>query len=185
LSRTSSFRALPVVAIGSALCLGIPPITRVLASPDGAEWDAASDPEGCLSCHLGAPELGESESLVIEGLPEQTSAGQSYDLTVILEDPALRNAGFLLTIRAAGQPAGSLAAVDDRVETNGASARSTWEGSFPEQPGRASWQLVWTAPAARGGTAIDLDLWGNAGNDDLSPLGDRPHHRTWHLPAPR
>jgi hypothetical protein len=45
------------------------------------------------------------------------------------------------------------------------------------------WTVVWTAPA-RAAEMIRFELWANAGNDDLSPLGDRLHHRIWQVQGP-
>lgn len=136
---------------------------------------------GCQQCHLGSPVLTDSQALSIEGLPEQPEPEQRYELRIILKDPALRNAGFLLSILPEGTVVGELSAVDDQTETNGAQARSTYDSSTPETPGSAGWQLIWTAPAILE-QPIYFDLWGNAGNYDLSPLGDRLHHISRQLP---
>jgi hypothetical protein len=101
----------------------------------------------------------------------------------VLEDPELQNAGFLLAVSAQAGPAGALGSSDERTETNGAMARSTYDGTEPAAAGRASWRLVWTAPAVVEGP-LRFDLWANAGNWDLSPLGDRVHHRVWRLAGP-
>ena len=44
------------------------------------------------------------------------------------------------------------------------------------------WRVTWTAPASLAGP-IRFEIWANAGNDDLSPLGDRLHHRVLEIPA--
>ena len=173
---------MPISLLGTALMLaGVSP-SPVRASPDGADWTIAETPDGCRSCHLGEPAASDSTALSIEGLPKNPQAGRRYDLTVVLEDPALRYAGFLLSTSSGDGPAGAVESIDEQTEASGASARSTWEGTFPGQPGRASWRLIWTAPDEIPGM-IRVSLWGNAGNDDLSPLGDRPYHRTWQIPA--
>ncbi|HEY5665524.1 MAG TPA: choice-of-anchor V domain-containing protein [Gammaproteobacteria bacterium] len=174
------FIAVPIALIGSAFIL--PPLgaSRVYASPDEVEWETAKSPDGCRSCHLGTADAPGPAALTIEGLPSQPEPGTAYALSVILEHPALRNAGFLLSVESNDEPAGALTPTDQRAETNGSSARSTWEGSFPAEPGKARWELVWTAPDPADGP-IEFSLWGNAGNDDLSPLGDHPVHRTWQI----
>lgn len=153
----------------------------VRASPDGADWEASDTPQGCGSCHLGDPPMEPSDGLSIDGLPQDPEGGQSYELTIRLRDPALRNAGFLLRIRSDAAAAGTLGSRDNRTETDGDRARSTWDGSFPPEPGEASWTVVWTAPPSLE-SMLRFDLWANAGNDDLSPLGDHVHHRVWELP---
>jgi hypothetical protein len=150
------------------------------ASPDGAQWETATRPEGCLACHLGAPVTEQSDGLVIEGLPKQPIAGEAYPLSIALTDPDLMNAGFLLRVDAEAGSPGTFESVDGRTETMGALARSTYAGSTPAEPGNARWALVWIAPGAIEGP-LRFSLWANAGNWDLSPLGDRLHHRDWRL----
>jgi hypothetical protein len=149
------------------------------ASPDGAEWESAAEPDGCRSCHLSDEAPLESSALALTGLPRVPEAGRDYPLTISLEDPLLRNAGFLLTIRAAGKQTGEfLADGDALVATSNAQARSTYDGSFVATPGRAEWQLVWSAPEEFDGP-LSFELWGNAGNRDLSPLDDRVYRGSW------
>lgn len=175
---------MPIVLIGTALLAPVFVATPVPASPDGAEWETATNPEGCLACHLDASLSEPSDALTIEGLPGVPEAGRDYTLSITLTDPALRNAGFLLVITAETGSPGELTAVDGRTETIGTLARSTYDGTTPAEPGKGSWALRWTAPAAIEGP-LRFDLWANAGNWDLSPLGDRLHHRSWQLaPTP-
>jgi hypothetical protein len=181
LANSIKLGAAPIGPIGAAVLLTLPLAATVLASPDGAEWETASNPIACRNCHLDSPDLSQSQALSIEGLPRKPEAGRSYELTIVLRDPALENAGFLLSIRSDSAMAGELLALDKRTEVNGTQARSNYDSSSPEAPGKASWQLVWTAPDALDGP-LRFDLWGNAGNYDLSPLGDRAHHRIWYLP---
>jgi len=193
--------AAPVIPAGAALACLLLPILATARS-DGPEWEAADNPEGCRSCHLTTEPLADTGSgangdeaagrelagvavdsaLSINDLPAAAEPGKTYTLTIRLEDPALRNAGFLLNVTADGKAAGELATTDARAETNGTRARSTWDGQWPEAPGLASWKLDWTAPDPVP-AGLRFDLWGNAGNDDLSPLGDRIHHLTLALPA--
>lgn len=173
---------MPIVKIGAAFFLVAGRAAPAVGSPDGAEWVTTEQTAGCLACHLDSPELKDSPALSIEGLPKRPEAGQSYSLTIVLNDPTLRNAGFLLSVFADGTMTGEFSADQDPIETNGSQARSTYDSSTPSSPGEASWQLIWTAPAALQ-TPLRFDLWGNAGNRDLSPLGDRIHHRIWQLPA--
>jgi len=134
-----------------------------------------------MQCHRDSPELPHSQALTLNGLPQRPEPGRRYELTIEIRDPALKNAGFLLTVRSDQAMAGELNSLDDRTETSGSQARSNYESSAPDSPGTASWQVVWTAPASIEGP-LRFDLWANAGNYDLSPLGDRIHHRIWYLP---
>lgn len=167
-------------AAGVAACL----ITTAAASPDGAEWNSISDPAGCLQCHRDSPALPHSQALTLEGLPRRPVAGRRYELTIAVRDPALRNSGFLLSVLSDQGAGGEFDSVDGRTETNGAQARSNYDSSTPDEPGEARWRVAWTAPASIDGP-LRFDLWANAGNYDLSPLGDRLHHRIWYVPLAR
>jgi hypothetical protein len=172
-----------------------------VASPQGADWTAIDHAAGCGSCHLGSPDPTDSPAIAIEGLPERAIPGKAYTLQIVVTDPALQIAGFMLAVTSAGTPsgapasgdtatthanvdvpAGTLANADATSETLDARARSTRAGALPPAPGAMRWTLVWTAPPALAGP-IHFELWANAGNDDLSPLGDRLHHRIWQIPA--
>lgn len=176
--------AASIGSIGAAAFLTAWIGTAAVASPDGAEWNSASDPAGCVQCHRDSPELPHSQALTLDGLPRRPIAGQRYELTIAIRDPALRNAGFLLSVLSDDARPGKFDAVDDRTETNGAQARSNYDSSTPSEPGEARWRVAWTAPAAIE-VPLRFDLWANAGNYDLSPLGDRLHHRIWYLPLLR
>ena len=155
-----------------------------IASPQGADWLVIDTAEACGSCHLGSPDPTDSSTISIEGLPPRAVAGQSYPLRIVLSDPALQIAGFLLKVSAGNAPGdtGTLASVDATTETQGARARSTRAGALPRARGAMSWTVVWTAPTVSTDT-IRFEIWANAGNDDLSPLGDRLHHRVWQVRA--
>ncbi|HUF72518.1 MAG TPA: choice-of-anchor V domain-containing protein [Gammaproteobacteria bacterium] len=180
----SESHAAPIALIGAASLLAAFLAAPAPASPDGAEWETADNPEGCLACHLGAPVMTESEGLAIEGLPRKPIPGRAYALSITLADPELQNAGFLLRIAAVTGSPGALEALDTQTETNGALARSTFDGATPAEPGRARWQLEWTAPEPIE-APLRFELWANAGNWDLSPLGDRLHRRSFELAPPR
>jgi hypothetical protein len=169
-------------AFAASIAAGI--VTTAAASPDGAEWNTVSESAGCLECHRDSPALPHSQALTLEGLPLRPMAGQRYELTVAVRDSALRNSGFLLSVLSDEQAAGEFDSLDGRTETNGAQARSNYDSSTPDEPGEARWRVAWTAPASIDGP-LRFDLWANAGNYDLSPLGDRLHHRIWYVPLAR
>lgn len=181
-SRTTSAAAaaLYVAAGVGAICLGG---LRAHALPDGAPWEAALD-RGCAQCHFDAPPVVESTALALAGLPERVAPGTRYELVVRLEAAEMSNAGFLLSAwQGDKEPAGSFASVDERTAVNGAQARSTKAGAAVSA-GVAEWALEWTAPeASEDVQLVRFELWANAGNDDLSPLGDTTHTRTWRVSA--
>lgn len=151
----------------------------------------------CAACHFPPEEPAEG-ALRIEGVPETPRPGERYRLTVTLEDPGLERGGFELSARtAAGEQAGRLEAVDERVEvvTGGDGdvqyARHTLEGARPagaegeESTGRAAWRLLWIAPdlgegaASKGAVGRRAEVLfhaaGNAGDYDASEFGDVPY----------
>lgn len=158
----------------------------VFAFPDGAPWEAAGG-EGCVECHFDAPPEEPSAALSIHGLPPAASPGGRYSLTIRLADEDLVNAGFLLSAWLGPDGLGSLEAGrfeanDEKVATSGARARSSEEGSRPATPGVAEWTVVWRAPESLDAPIV-FELWGNAGNDDKSPFGDRTHRRLFEVGA--
>ena len=158
------------------------PAAAADASPKGADWTVIDTADGCGSCHLGSSGPADSEAVAIAGLPERVRPGETYTLEIAIADPDLKIAGFLLEITSADAPAGTLASVDATTEALGARARSTRAGALPRVPGVVRWKLEWTAPPAPAGP-IRFEIWANAGNDDLSPLGDRLYHRITETPA--
>lgn len=173
-SMTGGLALLGVLAVLSA--------GRAGAFPDGAPWESASSEEGCNECHFDAGATLESEALAIAGLPDGIDPGAVYRLTLSLRADEMYRAGFLLTARQNGAPAGRFTALDDRASTQGAQARSTERGAELEGPGLAEWRLEWTAPAVLEGP-VSFELWGNAANDDQSPFGDATHFRVWLVAA--
>jgi hypothetical protein len=177
--------ALAVLALAAAGLAG-----AAVASPKGAEWTVSETPEACGGCHLGSPEPTDSEALAIEGLPERVRPAETYALEIVLRDPDLRIAGFFLEVTSvaaspgassdADAPAGTLSSVDATTETLESKARSTRAGTRPPTPGAMRWRLAWTAPPSLD-APVRFEIWANAGNDDLSPLGDRLHRRTWEV----
>lgn len=161
------------IAASAAAAAAAWPAGPALTFPEGPPWDAAGE-TGCTQCHFDAPAIEASDALAIVGLPDAIAPGARYPLTLRLVDEHTARVGFLLTARHGDRPAGAFDADDERVESNGAQARSTEAGSAPTEPGLAEWRVIWQAPHERTGP-IELELWANAGNDDKSPFGDTTH----------
>ncbi len=155
----------------------------------------------CQFCHAGAPLNNGAAELELIGIPPFYQPGKAYQLTVSLRRGDLARAGFQLAARyadgsSAGEPAGSLAALDDRVKVI-----SGWEkGGMPipyavqsqlgsatagaGTAGTARWRLTWTAPPAAG-ASVALNVAANAANDDNSEFGDHTHTGSWSSRSPR
>jgi hypothetical protein len=130
----------------------------------------------CRECHVHAVEKVKLGHVSVEGLPARYRPGATYVLTVRLEFPGIKRAGFQLSARYAdGTPAGALAPGDDRVvvlvdETSGVGyAFHSAAGLEPAAMGEAQWRVTWIAPA---GGQVVFSLAANASNADDSALGD-------------
>lgn len=138
----------------------------------------------CHICHGDLPLNGGPGTLRLAGLPRTYEPGARYTLTLSLNHPGVRRAGFQLTARfldresgEAALQAGRLAAADEYatiVQTADPAvqyAQHTEAGSRLELPGHARWTLEWWAPAEEGGR-VAFHFVGNAANDDDSEFGD-------------
>jgi hypothetical protein len=156
---------------------------EAVAAPEGAPWDHDGGPgrRDCSLCHFDSEAARQAQALSLEGLPAKACAGATYQLSLHLDDPALKSAGFLITAEMSGRGAGAFAAIDARTEANGAALRSTKAGVRQEtKPAR--WEFRWTAPASIDGPII-FYVAANASNDDASAFGDKIFLSSFSLPA--
>ena len=165
--------ALVVIAV-TALSLN-----AASAFPDGAPWGAANPAadQNCASCHFGADPVLDSETLVIDGLPQQPAPGTMYELKIIFADPDTVIAGFQLIAQAVDQQTGTFVSSADDIEFIGAAIRSTAPVRGVE---RVSWSVEWRAPEVVA-SPIVFYLAACAANDDGSPFGDTIHFRSYKL----
>lgn len=179
-----------LAAMVAASAAASPAIARRLSDrPPPAHTGGFGEPT-CHVCHFdGTPDDGRA-TLALDGLPALYVPGQTYVLTLTLSHPDLRIGGFELSSRFAdgvhaGTQAGSLRALDGRVDVTGPQelpvqyARHTAEGIVPDSVGatRMRWRLEWTAPAQFG--AVVFHVATNVANDDASPLGDFVYTRAF------
>jgi hypothetical protein len=171
----------------ASLLFGV--LTTVLAAgqagahPDNPPDAHAGDPPAfltCTDCHNSYPLNSGDGGLSIQGLPAGYAPGTAYPLTIVLSDPGQRRWGFEATVikPTGGLQAGTLASVDARytqVSLGSGTLRDyikqTLQGTFAGQTDAASWQILWTAPAAGTGPA-HFYLAGNAANNSGTPFGD-------------
>jgi hypothetical protein len=150
------------------------------AHPDAPPWGLDNE-EQCAACHFSAPVVESSAALELEGLPKQIEPGHAYHLELHFEPERMRRAGFLLVAHAPSGSAGRLRAVDDRVETAGARARSTLAGTQLTAQASMRGRIDWQAPHELTGP-IMFTVTANAANDDSSPLGDVIHRAEFQRP---
>lgn len=153
----------------------------VQAFPDGAPWGAAnpSAEQHCASCHFGDEPVSDSAALVMQGLPNEANAGETYDLEVTFTHADIVIAGFQLIAMSAGDNAGTFSASADDLEYIGASIRSVAPNDVA---GHAVWHIQWRAPDNTA-SQIEFYLAASAANDDGSPFGDTIHFKSYLLPG--
>ena len=131
----------------------------------------------CAVCHADATE---GPATVALDAPEAWEPGRRYTLTVRVEQPGLRRAGFQLTTRfAKGELEGRQAGTFETGEATRITPDTltgvlylshTVESTRPATAGKVSWSFEWAAPNAGGPVALHVAA--NASNDDDSEFGD-------------
>ncbi len=152
---------------------------------DNPALDESSAPynnfASCVKCHDTNLVNTGSGSLDVSGLPTSYVPGQSYTLTVTLEQANQLDWGYEFTVLdAAGNAAGFLSNPDgnSQIRTGGGrefashKRNGTFEGT---RHGPVSWTMDWTAPAAGSGMVV-VYASGNAADDSDGTGGDSIHN---------
>ena len=134
--------------------------------------------DSCHACHFDAEPNSGPGNVTLDGVPATFAPGERYPVTITLRRPAMKLAGFQLTVRAAdsGVQAGSLAPdVGDServaVETQaGVQYASHTKAGTAVNADAAVWTLVWTAP--KRGVAVVFHVAANAADGNESADGD-------------
>jgi len=145
----------------------------------------------CTVCHSSNPVNAPGGALSISGLPTGTgwTPGQTYPLTVTITRTGQRVFGFQLSAvsDAANQQAGALTPGNSRTKIicgGGTPARSTVQVNcstagaiqYAEHVDARvvtnTYSVNWTAPSSASFGTVRFNLAGNAGNGDLTDLGD-------------
>jgi hypothetical protein len=166
----------------AAVILIVPAIALYEHRPPPGHTGGFGEPT-CADCHFDNPVNADGGVLRIEGLPETYSPGERYVLSITLQRPELRRAGFQMSARfsedgkgsaRAGEQAGELIAIDEAVEVvsfrGTRYAHHTRTGTRVPHSGSAKWLLEWQAPLTPG--VVSIDLATNAANGDGSAFGD-------------
>jgi hypothetical protein len=148
--------------------------------PDRGYTDAPGDLGNCTSCHDDHMVNSGSGRVSVGNVPAVYQPGQSYTLTVNLQDASRRRWGFELTaIDKNGRRAGTLTPLDNttQIATNGFTGsdrqyvtHSTF-GTFPGTAGGHTWQVQWTAPGVDAGT-VRFYVAGNAADNSGTNRND-------------
>jgi len=145
------------------------------SAPDGR---TGAPGEGlCTDCHGSSAGNGSFDLL---GVPTLYQAGETYSITVRLQDPGQQRWGFELTvIDGDSDAAGTIAVTDavntqlsDNAGTNPDYVKHTSTGTYNGTPdGPVTWQFDWTAPDPAVGE-VTFYAAGNAANGNGSTSGD-------------
>jgi len=150
--------------------------------PDRGYTGAPGDLGDCTACHdtFVTANVGPGK-VAIGSNPSVYQPGQSYTLTVTVQDPRARRWGFQMTaIDNSGGPAGTFAPLnsDTQIATGGGAdpfgrqyIEHTLLGTFPGTSGSHTWQVNWTAPSSDIGT-VRFFAAGNGANNDGTNQND-------------
>jgi len=155
----------------------LPILVIGLANGPADSYTGAPGEATCGSCHGTASGNG---SLVISGTPAKYTLGQTYPITVTIQNTGQTRWGFeLAAVDAAGKGAGQFILTDPvntQLSDNAAPARDyvkhTAAGTFNGTlDGPVSWSFNWKAPNVGPGK-ITLFAAGLAADGDMTPAGD-------------
>jgi hypothetical protein len=144
--------------------------------PPGRAGDVPN--QGCVDpnngCHI-LPDPAPSPTVVLMGVPNSYTPGQTYELSVMVSEVAGTRGGFqLVALDALGTSAGTLinGPDTDLIDGSGPSANRVYishKGAPNPNPStaRRDWSFQWTAPAANRGT-VTFFVTGLAALDSLT-----------------
>ncbi len=147
--------------------------------PPAAHTGGFGEPT-CHACHFDQPLDDPAGTLALEGVPSDYTSEESYRLTLLLTRAEMARGGFQLAARfadgeRAGQQAGTLRALDERVQVTEEGgilyAHQTRMGTSLDAADTGRWTLEWTPPE-KGSGAVVFHLVANAANGDDSEFGD-------------
>ena len=133
--------------------------------------------ESCHSCHFDYDVNMFDGTLELKGMPEKVTAGNTYELEVLIGRPDLGAAGFQLTSRFEdGSQAGSFTLNDAVILTPNTPGETQYVQhavkNISPKDGQKVWKFSWTAPESAGFGPIIVNLAGNAANGDESAFED-------------
>ena len=119
-------RALRLLVAGALMLVAGSALAFSSGPPDG--YTNAPGENNCTACHGTFPLNSGSGMLTLEGLPENYTPGETYDLTLTLSDPDAMRWGFELTViedGGTGAPSsGTLTATDAGTQISSSGNRS-------------------------------------------------------------
>ncbi|MCP4293962.1 MAG: T9SS type A sorting domain-containing protein [bacterium] len=165
-----------VICLALVLSLNVGLAIAYSGGPPNGRTNAPGE-STCTACHSSFPLNSGLGTLAVSGIESTYEAGQTYDLTVSLDDPSASRWGFELTIIGEdGQAIGSLTDVSSHTQISSTATRDylkqTSAGSQNGTTGGVTWPLRWNAPETGSGDAT-IYIAGNAANGNFNTNGDR------------
>ncbi|MBI4750139.1 MAG: hypothetical protein HY774_16760 [Acidobacteria bacterium] len=149
--------------------------------PDPGYTSAPGDLGSCVSCHDSFELNSGSGVVTLTGVPQMYQPGQTYPLTLTVQQAGRQRWGFQLTaVASTGETAGTFV-VTDPINTQLRSTtfdqitrtyiEHTQTGTFAGTPRMGRWTFSWTAPAQDRGS-VSFYFTGNAANNDTTNQQD-------------
>jgi hypothetical protein len=166
----------------AALAVDLAPRASGYAEGSPPGFSGGFGEQSCHACHFHADLNSGPGRITITGVPERFAPGERYPVTVTLTRPGMKLAGFQLTARFkdGGAQAGGLspAAGEEerlRIDVQGdvEYLNQRRKGNALASPGRATWNLTWTAPPAD--VPVVFHVAANAADGDETAEGDYVH----------
>jgi hypothetical protein len=178
MNATNRDRALRLLAAGALMLVAGSALAFSSGPPNG--HTNAPGEANCTACHGSFPLNSGSGMLSLDGLPDSYTPGDTYDLSLTLDDPDASRWGFELTILDGGEAgtpsAGTLVVTDSGTTLSSSGNRSYLKqnsaGTSPGTTGSKTWSFQWTAPAEGTGDVV-LYVAGNGANNNGGTSGDR------------
>lgn len=164
------------------LCLFVAVLAYARSTgPDRGYTGAPSDIGDCSACHdtFHQANVGPG-SVSITGNPTIYEPGETYTLSITVQDPNRKRWGFQLTaVDSHGLRAGKFIPLgsDTQIAQTGIGAfdrqyiEHSESGTFPGTKGGHTWDIQWTAPSADVGS-VQFYAAANAANSDGTNQGD-------------
>ncbi|HMV99336.1 MAG TPA: hypothetical protein PLL06_00150 [Acidobacteriota bacterium] len=156
-------------------------VSAYSGGPDPGYTSAPGDLGTCVSCHDSFELNSGSGVVTLSGVPQMYQPGQTYPLTLTVQQAGRQRWGFqLTTVASTGESVGAFVVTDPintqlRSTTFGQLTRTyiehTQAGTFAGTPRMGRWTFSWTAPAEDRGS-VSFYFAGNAANNDTTNQQD-------------
>lgn len=172
--KSNRYKFITTVAISAVLSINM--IWAYSNNPPNARTGAPGE-NTCTGCHSTFGLNSGPGSVTIPDLPATYMPGETYTLTVMVDQVSQQRWGFELSPRTDDNTQGGTLGLTQSQWTQISNSggvqflKQNSTGTFSGQPDGAAWQFEWTAPA-EGSGAITFYAAGNAANGNNNTSGD-------------